>query len=531
MTDTLSPLFPAATITTPTLPTLQLSDDDAATASVLAQRLFTTRGPLEVADLYYDGLQKMQDLGISIPPQLKNLRTIIGWPTIGVDAVAERVRVEGFRYPDATDTDEDLWDIWQGSNMDLESQLAQTDALIFGRSYLVIGPGDESTNGNPLITAESPMNLTGIWNDRTKQCSAALQVYVDTDITSDTYGNECAALYLPDKTLQMTRVASSPGLIGANGKWELLDTSDFHNLGFIPVVRMANRCRLKNRDGTSEITPAWMNTMDSVSRTLLGMEITREFYSAPKRYILGASEEMFQNPDGTPKDALDSVMSKIWAIPSDDDDKPPTVGQFAPSDPSVHTKLIDEYAKIMAGQMGVPPHMLGVYSDGNPASADAIRSGYESLTMRCKNKQPSFGLAYMDAIRIALLIRGDALPDDAYRIETDWMDPAPITQSATADAIFKLVEAGVLPATSSVTMKLVGLTAAERAQVELDRTRDEGDALLNELAHSLLAKAAKVDKSIAGDVSLTGPPAAAVPPKTQAAPVVPAIAPTPPPKK
>lgn len=521
MTDPLSPLFPAATITTPTLPALQLSDDDAATASVLAQRLFTTRGPLEVADLYYDGLQKMQDLGISIPPQLKNLRTIIGWPTIGVDAVAERVRVEGFRYPDATDTDEDLWDIWQGSNMDLESQLAQTDALIFGRSYLVIGPGDDSTNGNPLITAESPMNLTGIWNDRTKQCSAALQVYVDTDITSDTYGNECAALYLPDKTLQMTRQASSPGLITANGKWELLDSSDYHKMGLIPVVRMANRSRLKNRDGSSEVRASWMNTMDSVSRTLLGMEITREFYGAPKRYILGASEEMFQNPDGSPKESLDAVLSKIWAIPSDDDDKPPTVGQFAPSDPSVHTKLIDEYAKIMAGEMGVPPHMLGVYSDGNPASADAIRSGYESLTMRCTNKQPSFGCAYMDAMRIAVQISGKPTPTNAYGMEVDWMDPSPSTPAATSDAVTKQVQAGIIPATSDVTLKALGYTAAQRARLAQDRATDQGDSLLDELAHSILAKDAKVDSSLVKDIDEPPAPGTGVPPSPAVAAAIP----------
>src|SRR2546430_15415250 len=36
---------------------------------------------------------------------------------------------------------------------------------------------------------------------------------------------------------------------------------------------------------------------DAGCRTLLGLEVAREFYSAPQRYILGASEEAFQDAD------------------------------------------------------------------------------------------------------------------------------------------------------------------------------------------------------------------------------------------
>lgn len=521
MTSTLSPLF-AAAITTE-FPTTTLSSEDADTASFLAQKLFAQREVLTLTDLYYDGLQRMQDLGISIPPSLRNLRTIIGWPRIGVDAVVNRCKIEGFRYPDATDTDEDLWDIWQSSGMDLEFQLAELDALIFGRSYLVVGAGGDYTNGNPLITAESPMNLTGIWDERTKQCSAALQLYVDTDIRSDTYGNECAALYLPDKTLQMTRQASSPGLITANGKWQLLDTTDYHNLGTIPVVRMSNRVRLKNRDGNSEITREWMNTVDSTCRTLLGMEIGREFFSAPRRYILGASEDSFQKANGTPVTAWETYMNKVWAVERDEDDNLPTVGQFDASDPSTHTKLLQQYAQIMAGEMGVPPHFLGVYSDGNPASADAIRSGYEELTNRCSSKQPSFGNGAISALRTALLIRDGKVPDNGFRIEADWMDPSPSTPAATSDAITKQVQAGILPATSDVTLKALGYSAAERARIALDRATDQGQSLLDELAHSMLAKDAKVDQTIAQDVTEPAAPGTGVPPAVPGPPLVPVL--------
>jgi hypothetical protein len=45
--------------------------------------------------------------------------------------------------------------------------------------------------------------------------------------------------------------------------------------------------------GVSEITAAIMNTTDSACRSLLGMEIAREFYSVPHRFVLGVNEGHF----------------------------------------------------------------------------------------------------------------------------------------------------------------------------------------------------------------------------------------------
>lgn len=483
-----------------TLPTLQLSEEEAHAASWLATRLFDQRPYLELHGLYYDGMQKMQDLGIAIPPSLRRLRTVIGWPRVGIDALSNRCRVEGFRYPGTTDTDEDLWDIWQSNNLDGEAQLAHLDALIYGRCYIAVGPGDDTTGGQPLITAESPMNMTALWDSRMRRVTSAFQLYLDTDFTSDMYGQEVAALYLPNTTIIMGRAATTTGAIQ---KWDIV-TRDTHNLGRVPVSRMVNRARLMKPDGMSEITAEWMNTTDSANRTLLGMEVGREFFSAPRRYILGASEEAFQKADGSAVTAWETYLNKVWAIERDPEGNVPTVGEFKVGDPAVFTKIIDTYAKIMSGEMGVPPHFLGVYSDGNPASADAIRSGYEELTIRATNKHIQFGDAWEEAMRMALLIRDGSMPSGAHRMETDWMDPSPKTPASTAQAIFQQVEAGCIPAYSDVTLKHLGYSAMERQRMAEDRLNDEGATFLAQLAHSIVGKEARVDKSLASDIA-SGP--------------------------
>lgn len=499
----LSPLFMAPTAAIPTLPSLGLSDAEATTANWLGRRLFEQRPYLELRGLYYDGMQKMQDLGISIPPSLVGLRTVVGWPMIGIDALDNRCVIEGFRFPGASDVDEDLQGIWQANKMDGESRLTHLDTLVYGRAYNIVGPGDESTAGQPLITSESPLNMIATYDARMRRVSAALQMYLDTDFTSDMYGQEVAALYLPDRTIFMAR--QSPTGNPTAVKWEVTDRDD-HNLGRVPVVRMANRQRLSNRSGTSEISAAWMNTTDSACRTMLGMEVGREFFSAPRRYALGVAEEAFQKPDGTAVSAWDTYLHKVWMLERDEDGNLPTIGEFKASDPSVHTKLMDEYAQIMAGNMGVPPHFLGIYTQGNPASADAIRSGYEELTSRALRKHVAFADDWEETMCLALLIRDGSLPDNAYLLETDWRDPAPQTLAGTSDAVTKQIAAGAVPATSDVTLKRLGYSAVERARLEQDRAVDQGQSMLMEIAHSLEAKALRVDKAVNSDAAaITAP--------------------------
>jgi hypothetical protein len=312
------------------------------------------------------------------------------------------------------------------------------------------------------------------------------------------FGQEVAALYLPDRTIHMAR-ESGYGNDPNSGGWTITERDD-HGLGYVPIARFANRMRLADRAGKSEIRASWMNTVDSATRTMLGMEVGREFHIAPRRYALGVTEEAFQNADGTAKSAWDAYLNKVWMLERDEDGQLPTLGEFKGADPSGYTKMLDLYSSIMSGEMGLPPHMLGIHPDGNPASADAIRSGYEELTSRALMKQVTFSSGHEDTMRLALLVRDGSLPDGALRLDTDWRDPAPQTLSGTSDAIFKQISGVSIPATSDVTLKRLGYSAVERARLAADRLLDGGDSLLNELAHSIVAKDVRVDKALAADL-------------------------------
>ncbi|MBQ1163938.1 phage capsid protein, partial [Streptomyces sp. A73] len=80
---------------------------------------------------------------------------------------------------------------------------------------------------------------------------------------------------------------------------------------------------------------------DAACRRLMGMEVASEFYGAPQRYILGASESAFQDAEGNTQRAWETYIGRVLALERDEDGQVPTVGQFTAHDPQTYTKIID----------------------------------------------------------------------------------------------------------------------------------------------------------------------------------------------
>lgn len=464
------------TVSIPELPLVYLSDDELALINMLRADMQRDRYNLLLRDAYFNGEQLVRDLGISIPPQLKGLHTVIGWPRVGVESLEERLDLEAFRWADGSDS-ADLSEIAEANDLFDESSLAHLDALVYGREYLAVGSGDCGTpDCPPLISAESPLDMTLMWDARLRMGTAALRECQADGFVESGPEERMIVLYLPDQTVT--------ALPSPSGGWEVIDR-DMHNLGVVPVVRMANRQRTADRVGKSEITPEVMSITDAACRRLMGMEVAAEFFGAPQRYILGASESAFQDAEGNAKSAWETYIGRVLALERDEDGNVPTVGQFAAHDPTAMTRIIDLYARIMSSQFGLPPHMLG-YTTDNPASADAIRSTEAKLVKRSERRIRRYGAAWQQAMRLALWVRDGEPPDKTRRIETVWRNPATPTVAAQADATVKLVQAGILPADSDVTLEMAGLTEGQRQRVRADRRRSTaaaaGNGILDRLA-------------------------------------------------
>lgn len=469
--------------------------------SQLQIRQWRFRTQMLLADAYYRGEQVITDLGIAIPPELRGLRTLVGWPKIAVDPIAQRLNAESFRLPGATDSDSDLTDLWDENDMQAEQGLLFKDALMKGRGWTTIGSPDEP--GDPaVICVESPLNIVAMWDVRTKLPKAALQTYwLD--------GQRHAALYSPNSTIH----------IGCddNNVWSITDRDD-HNFGFVPLVQIANEAESDRRDGRSEITPEIMSIVDAACRSLLGLEVSREFYSVPQKYILGVTESAFTNADGTPKKAWATYISNILGLERDEDGNLPEVGQFKAGDPGAFTKIVEMYASQFGGITGALPQELGLYTDGNPISADALDVAESRRDRYAKHKHKTYSRGLIRTMQMALrFMNKGVLPDQYKRMDVDWTPPETLNLAAVTDAIVKQVSEGIIPARSDVTLKRLGYSVIERERITQDFKSDEAQGLLNELAHSIIAKDARVDNSIATNIN----PALAK--ETPAPPVPPAV--------
>jgi len=430
---------------------LPTADERQAIEEMLA-RLNVVSLPNQQAEQYYDGSWLTEQFGISIPPSMRNLHTVAGWAGTVVDVLEERLDWLGW-----TSDRDDLFgldEVFARNQLDVDSGTAHLDALIFGVSFVTVGSGFEG-EPHPLIVPHSPKSMTGRWDRRTRRLKDALSYTAE--------GGEVVevTLYKPDETVVFRR---------SNGAWKV-DERDQHRLGRVPVVVLANRARASRCFGRSEITKAVRYYTDAAARTLLGLEVNREFYNAPQRVGLNIDDSMFEDASGNPVSQWTAIMGRIWNIPPNEDDTapPPDVKQFAPASPAPYIDQVKGYALLLAAEAGIPQSYLGFHTD-NPASADAIRAGEARLVKRAERRQVQFSRAWLEVARLALLVREGEIPEEFDQsVSTRWRDAATPTRAAAADEAVKLVGANVLPPDSSVTYDRIGLTPAEQRQVRADR--------------------------------------------------------------
>jgi hypothetical protein len=428
----------------------------------LEQRSTSLTSDLTVLNAYYDGEVRLAAVGISLPPEMRQLTTVINWPRMQVDSVEERLDIEGFRIAGSPGLDDRLWDWWQSNDLDDESSLGHIEALVSGRAYIVVGFDDDDPT-TPLITVESSRAMTVDVDSRTRKVTAALRLYSPNEAGDP----QSATLYLPNVTRYYVK---------DNGGWtpdpDLADIE--HDLGEVPVVPLTNRARLADRDGRSEMADV-MGLTDAACRTLTNLQGAQELLAVPQRYVLGATKEDFVDADGNRVPAWQAYIGRIMALGNEE----AKVGQFTAADLRNFTEVLNQYARMVAAITGLPPHYLGFTSD-NPASADAIRSSEARLVKRAERRARSFSGAWETALRLAIrLIDG---VDTASRLETVWRDPSTPTFAAKADAVTKLFAAGLIP--KEAAWDALGYSAEQQRQYDSLMSDDPFDKLMRSVGVS-----------------------------------------------
>lgn len=459
--------------TTPTLPSLSLSPAEVGLIQELQAVARLGKPRLELSEAYYLGEQVVENLRIAIPKELEFIRPSLGWAAQAVDPYVERLHADGIRLPNATDSDSDLSAMLDANSFGALQSLAFTDALSMRAAYWCAGSPVEKGDP-PLLTVESPLNVAVLWDLRGTSARAVWMEY------RDEVGAIRAALMAPRLTIQLAT--------NDKGEWVIVDR-DEHGFDFVPIVRMANRPRTHALDGRSEISTPLRYLIQNACRTMLGLEVSREFYSVPQKVILGATEADFQSADGTTKSAWETYVSVVLALERDEDGNLPELQQVVPYDPATFTKVLDWLASSAGGILAAPAQDLGLYTQGNPASAEAVVAGEARRDRRARKMQHQFG---PDLIKVAQMLarfeNNGTLPEKYRRLAIDWSPVEAANPGVTSDAVSKEITAGAIPATSDVTLKRLGYSRIDRVRLAQDRAADDARNMALALAQGLLPK-------------------------------------------
>ncbi|RVW03161.1 phage portal protein [Rhodococcus xishaensis] len=380
-------------------------------------------------DAYFEGDQRLEHIGIAVPPELQVFETVVNWPRTYVTEVARRQKPKSIimrgqsSKKKALEAAAALQEGFDANNLTSEIRLLNTEKMVYGRCFMTVG-ANEDDDEHPLMSVESPTQMSCLIDQRRRRMDAAFRQYHTED------GTRVGTLFLPDKTVQV--VAGRKG-------WEV-DTVggdngvDEHGLGRVPVVLFLNRRRLARWDGVSELKDLIPLT-DAAARALTNLQVALETHSVPQKWVLGMSRGDFVDKDGSPIPVWQSYYTAIWANQASPDKV--KVGQFTPSDLKNFHDTTNHYATLASSVTGLPFRYFG-QNTANPAAEGAIRADESRLIENAEEKNDEVGVGLGWVLALYERVRTGQWPEAGKAIAFEWRDPATPTKAEEADAIVKL---------------------------------------------------------------------------------------------
>jgi hypothetical protein len=410
---------------------------------------------------YYEGSQVLEHIGLAVPPELRKFETVINWSRVAVDSVEQRLRVKDFILPGEKVSSGVLREHWDANNLDSESALLHKDTLIYGRGFVCIGSNAEDKD-HPLITVESPREMTAVVDPRTRRIGSALRVY---GATKEDPQPKFATLYEANSTVWLEK---------NGGSWVEYDRDD-HNLGRVPIVMFLNRRRTGDWLGVSEMKDV-IPLVDSAARAITNLQIALETHAVPQKWVLGMSKGDFVDADGAPIPAWQSYYSAIWA----NQKETAKVGQFSASDLKNFHDTINHYGQMVSSVTGLPTRYLGQTSV-NPAAEGAIRADESRLVLNAEGKASNWGDGWAWVQGIAERFRTGSWPM-ANQIKTEWFDAGTPTFAQKADALTKLYANGTGVIARESVQDELGWSQAKKDRDRAYRDAEQQDPYLAKIA-------------------------------------------------
>lgn len=472
------------------------------------QDLFDTwdsvRARNRVLTTYYRMENGLRDLGISIPPQLTRLNCVVGWADKAVRVMSVRSQFDG--YVSGGVPMRALNDLARRNALDVLYDNACRSSLVHGVSAMTVMRGREE-DGQPAakVRSLSANQCCMLWD---KDLGAVGCGVVLSSVDRCGWPLRFVA-HFPDAVVTVERDA-----VDEPWRWE----AEPNPLGTPLIVPFVYDPDDDKPLGHSRITREVMGIIDKSMRDVLRMEVGAEFFTAPQRYILGASDELFRESDAAevaasatqapasgdaaacaaaeaedrepaaprPVDRgamMRAYLGQILAITRDANGDVPQVGQFPAGSADNFIKVFENDAQRFSGATNVPLGQLGVLSN-TYTSSDALGAANDPLILEVEAMNRRNKRSLEQVGRLMLAVAGED-PEGSGEVIAHMVDPSMPTFAARADGWTKIANLDKGLVGTRVWYEGMGLPQETIDRIMAERGTQSSIDLVNSLAEQL----------------------------------------------
>lgn len=424
-----------------------------------------------IKDKYYEGHVTLNDvnLGIALPPGLKNMEVGCNWGQKAVDALASRSMFDGF--------------VGNGTAADIVSGIVDSNRLLaeYGkacRDELKYGCVFATLSADPVlgcrIRFHSPAASAALWSGEKGRidCGLAIIDTVPDEKYLGTWRPHIVNLYTDESVIVLTE---------HGGIW-YVDRHE-HKMGRPLMEPLIWNATTGKPFGRSRLKRAVRALIDDYIRIVANATIALEFDTTPQKYLLGVTDEQY---DSIMSDKFKQyVGSLLAATVNPETGENPVFGQLAQGSLQPHVDKMRMTATQFSAATGLTITDVGIVNDANPTSSDAILAQSQTLVLMAQQLNTGNGDALKTIIQMAQAIVRDVslqeLTDEERDVMAHFRNPAMPSVAVTADAAIKIASVRQEFASTDTFLEMIGFDQADIRRIKAQEQRVRGQQLIVEV--------------------------------------------------